>query len=112
MVRPDRDRIGGEYIVEVDETAVGGHTRGQGRGVHRMATVVGAVEVRRGNPAELQRKRTRQKHDKGRPVRGETYAGRLRLRHVPPPTRSGSVCQPDNHGTTYGPCLYAAALRL
>lgn len=83
MVRPDRDKIGGEYIVEVDEAEVGGHTRGQGRGVHRMATVVGAVEVRRGNPAEVQGKRQRQKHNKGRPVRGETYAGRLRLRHVP-----------------------------
>ncbi len=83
MLRPDRDTIGGEYIVELDEAEVGGHTRGLGRGVHRMATVVGAVEVRRGNPAELQRKSKRQKHDKGRPVRGETYAGRIRLRHVP-----------------------------
>lgn len=83
MVRPDRDRIGGEHLVEVDEAEVGGQTRGEGRGVHHMATVVGAVEVRRGDPAEIQRKRRRQKHDKGRPVRGETYAGRLRLRHVP-----------------------------
>jgi transposase-like protein len=81
MVRPDRDRIGGEYVVEVDEAEVGGQTRGEGHGVHHMATVVGAVEVRRGDPAEVQRKR--KKHDKGRPVRGETYAGRLRLRHVP-----------------------------
>lgn len=83
MVRPARDKIGGEYPVEVDETDVGGHTVGEGRGVHHMATVVGAVEVRRGDPEEVKRKRQRQKHDKGRPVRGETYAGRLRLRHVP-----------------------------
>ena len=83
MVRPDRDRIGGEYVVEVDEAEVGGRTRGEGRGVHHKATVVGAVEVRRGDPEEIRRKRKRQKHDKGRPVRGETYAGRLRLRHVP-----------------------------
>ena len=85
MVRPDRDRIGGEYIVEVDEAEVGGETRGEGRGVHHMATVVGAVEVRRGDPEEIQRKRKRRrnKHENGRPVRGETYAGRLRLRHVP-----------------------------
>ena len=83
MVRPARDKIGGEHIVEVDEAEVGGQTRGEGRGVHHMATVVGAVEVRRGDPAEIKRKRKRQKHDKGRPVRGETYAGRLRLRHVP-----------------------------
>jgi hypothetical protein len=43
MVRPDRDRIGGEWVVEVDETNVGGRTRGEGRGVHDMAIVVGAV---------------------------------------------------------------------
>jgi transposase-like protein len=86
MVRPDRDRIGGEHIVEVDEAEVGGQTVGEGRGVHHMATVVAAVEVRRGDPEELQRKRARrrrQRHDKGLPMRGETYAGRLRLRHVP-----------------------------
>lgn len=84
MVRPDRDRIGGEYVVEVDEAEVGGQTRGEGRGVHHMATVVGAVEVRRGDPEEVGRKRKRQKkHEKGRPVRGETYGGRLRLRQVP-----------------------------
>lgn len=83
MARPDRDRIGGEHLVEVDEAEVGGETRGEGRGVHHMATVVGAVEVRRGDPEEIRRKRKRQKHDRGRPVRGETYAGRLRLRHVP-----------------------------
>jgi transposase-like protein len=83
MVRPDRDRIGGEYIVEADEADVGGETRGEGRGVHHMATVVGAVEVRRGNPEEIRRKRKRQKHASSKPLRGETYAGRLRLRHVP-----------------------------
>jgi transposase-like protein len=85
MVRPDRDQIGGKYIVEVDESEVGGETRGEGRGVHHMATVVGAVEVRRGDPEEIERKRKRRrrKRDRGRPVRGETYAGRLRLRHVP-----------------------------
>jgi transposase-like protein len=83
MVRPERDKIGGEYIVEVDEAEVGGHTRGEGRGMHHMATVVGAVEVRQGDPAEIQRKRKRQRHEKGKPVRGETYAGRLRMRVVP-----------------------------
>jgi transposase-like protein len=85
MIRPDRDRIGGEYVVEVDEAEVGGQTRGEGRGVHHMATVVGAVEVRRGNPEEIRRKRKTQtrKRRLGQPVRGETYAGRLRLRHVP-----------------------------
>src|SRR6202049_357962 len=36
MVRPDQDRIGGRANehVEVDETWVGGRTRGEGRGVH------------------------------------------------------------------------------
>ena len=33
MVRPDRDRIGGRWPVEVEETYVGGKTRGEGRGV-------------------------------------------------------------------------------
>jgi transposase-like protein len=84
MVRPDRDKIGGEHAVEVDEAEVGGETRGEGRGVHHMATVVGAVEVRRGDPDAVERKRKRQrKRRKGDLVRGETYAGRLRLRHVP-----------------------------
>jgi len=46
MVRHDRDTIGGEYPVEIDETLVGGRTRGEGRGTHHKATVVGAVEVR------------------------------------------------------------------
>ena len=81
MVRPDRDRIGGKYAVEVDEANVGGRTRGEGRGVHHMDVVVGAVEVRVGAPATLRERRQRQRK-KGRPVRGETFAGRLRLRHV------------------------------
>jgi transposase-like protein len=86
MVRPDRDHIGGEFSVEVDEANVGGETRGEGRGVHHMEIVVGAVEVRAGDPATLRERRQRQQK-KGRPVRGETYAGRLRLRQVP--NRSG-----------------------
>ena len=47
MVRPERDAIGGENPVEVDEGLVGGKTRDEGRGVHHKATVIGAVEVRR-----------------------------------------------------------------
>src|SRR5450759_3210311 len=46
MVRPERDSIGAQYPVEVDETLVGGRTKGEGRGVHHKAIVVGAVEVR------------------------------------------------------------------
>ena len=30
MVRPERDRIGAEWPVEVDETYVGGATKGEG----------------------------------------------------------------------------------
>src|SRR5271169_1248757 len=38
MVRPDQDRIGGrpKEHVEVDETWVGGRTRGEGRGIHQF----------------------------------------------------------------------------
>ena len=74
MVRPDQDRIGGNpgEHVEADETYVGGRTRGKGRGVHDMALVACAVEVR-------QRKRngSLNKRKTGR------YAGRVRLAVVP-----------------------------
>jgi transposase-like protein len=69
MVRPERDTIGGKYPVEVDECYIGGRTRGEGRGTHHKATVVGAVEVRT-------RKADGKKHKRG------VYAGRLRLRVV------------------------------
>lgn len=65
MVRPDQDRVGGDWLVEVDETLVGGKTRGEGRGVHHKIYVVGAVEAR-------------EKLDKR--GRRSVYAGRLRLR--------------------------------
>ncbi len=72
MVRPKRDAIGSQYPVEVDETLVGGRTKGEGRGAHHKATVVGAVEVRpRAAGAE------------GRKPNRTSYAGRLRLRLVP-----------------------------
>ena len=47
MVRPERDKIGGkpQEYVEVDETWVGGRTRGEGRGVHHKVLVSCAVEV-------------------------------------------------------------------
>ena len=70
MVRPGQDRIGGqpENHVEVDETYVGGRTRGEGRGVHHKALVVGAVEVRHREPGTAQDKR-----------KDGRYAGRIRL---------------------------------
>ena len=75
MVRPERDSIGAEYPVEVDECLVGGETRGEGRGVHHKTIVVGAVEVRPRGDGKA----------RGRRV----YAGRLRLRVVP--DRSGAA---------------------
>jgi transposase-like protein len=79
MVRPDKDPIGAEWPVEIDETYVGGATKGEGRGVHHMATVVGAIEVRRkGKPTKAAQRRRG-----GKPIAGKVYAGRLRLRVVP-----------------------------
>jgi len=70
MVRPDRDRIGGlpNSHVEVDETWVGGRTRGEGRGVRHKTLVAAAVEVRHRKPGTAQDKR-----------KDGRYAGRLRL---------------------------------
>lgn len=71
LVRPERDAIGDQYPVEVDETLIGGRTKGEGRGVHHKSTVVGAIEVR-----------TRQLVA-GKKQKRIIYAGRLRLRLVP-----------------------------
>lgn len=68
MVRPDKDKIGGEYPVEVDESFVGGRTKGKGRGNTDAPLVIAAVEVR-----------YRESPRKGRRMK---YAGRLRLRHI------------------------------
>jgi hypothetical protein len=82
MVSPSRSKIGNGkdvygnpqlYPVEMDETYVGGRTRGKGRGVTDKVVVVGAVEVRISEKEDL--------------VDGEyknrRYAGRLRLRLIP-----------------------------
>lgn len=73
MVRPDRDRIGGNLTghVEVDETWIGGVTRGEGKGTHDQTLVIGAVAVR-------QKQDTVKQHR-----RGGRYAGRLRLEVMP-----------------------------
>ena len=70
MVRPDQDRIGGHVgeHVEVDETYVGGRTRGEGRGVHHKTLVTAAVEVRHRESGTAQDKR-----------KDGRYAGRVRL---------------------------------
>jgi transposase-like protein len=71
MVRTDQDRIGieGEHV-EVDETWIGGRTRGKGRGVHDKVLVACAVEVRHRKPGAALRRNGR-------------YAGRVRLAVVP-----------------------------
>ena len=82
MVRPDQDRIGGEpsIRVEVDETWVGGRTRGKGRGVHDKVLVACAVEVRQRQPGT--------KLDERKDGR---YAGRVRLA-VAPDRSAKSLC--------------------
>ena len=75
MVRPKRDRIGGKLPCEVDETYVGGKTRGEGKGVHHGIVVAGAVEICTRKPSD--------KVGKAAPRRGGRYAGRLRLSVVP-----------------------------
>ena len=60
MVRPNRDPIGGNLArgdhVEVDETYIGGETRGKGKGVHadEKTLVIAAVEVRTGRQERRQ----------------------------------------------------------
>ena len=82
MVRPDQDRIGGTPAehVEVDETWVGGRTRGEGRGVHHKVLVVGAVEVRHRKPGTAQDKR-----------KDGRYAGRVRLAVAARPQRRDAL---------------------
>ena len=75
MVRPDQDRVFpaiGDHV-EVDETLVGGRTRGEGRGVHHKVLVATAVEVRHHKDTT----KSVAKRNGGR------YAGRLRLALVP-----------------------------
>ena len=71
MVRPERDTIGTDWPVEIDETLVGGSTVGEGHGVHHKVTVVGAVEVRERLATD------------GKKHKRKVYAGRLRLQMVP-----------------------------
>lgn len=74
MVRPERDKIGGkpQEYVEVDETWVGGRTRGEGRGVHHKVLVSCAVEVLHRKPGTNLDNR-----------KDGRFAGRVRLAVVP-----------------------------
>jgi transposase-like protein len=87
MVRKGRDPIGGNLArgdhVEIDETYIGGATRGEGKGPHAddKSLVIAAVEVRQ-RPAKKGDKPAR---------RGGRYAGRLRIEVVPDRTAK-SLC--------------------
>lgn len=101
MVRPNRDCIGGVFPVEVDETWVGGRTRGDGRGQHHKTLVVGAVEARKRKANEAKRDPS-----KALPRRGGLYAGRLRLQVAPDRSAKSlerfvlDAVQPGTHLTT------------
>lgn len=86
MVRPERDPIGGEYPVEIDECFIGGKTRGEGEGVHHMVSVIGAVEVRTRKDEEDKQATGTDAHKKGVPLKKKVYAGRLRLQVIPDKT--------------------------
>lgn len=85
MVRPERDSIGGEWPVEMDETFVGGATQGEGRGQHHKTLVCGIVEVRPRmkapgpDPNFLSGQRPQHRGGHGRSF----IAGRLRLQVIP-----------------------------
>jgi len=102
MVRPDRDTIGGEHHVEVDETLVGGRTRGEGKGVHHKVYVLGAVEGRVRKTGEDRSAEGRESHKDGKPLKRQHYAGRLRLQVVTDrkaPTCEGFVRENVTAGT-------------
>ena len=80
MVRPDRDKIGSDWPVEIDECYVGGTTRGEGKGVHHKALVIGAVELCTKKPPDKSEKKKRTTGDLKEKA---TYAGRLRLQVIP-----------------------------
>lgn len=73
-------RIGLRTHVEIDETWIGGRTRGKGRGVHDQSLVIGCVEVKQ---RVVTKPEAEDPHDRKKPRRGGRYAGRLRLAVVP-----------------------------
>jgi hypothetical protein len=90
MVRRDVDMIGGVHTVELDETWVGGRTRGEGKGTHHQTLVIGAVEVRKRQGPRPQ-ENVFGEQSKALPRRGGRYAGRLRLAVVPDRTAKSLV---------------------
>src|SRR3972149_4458111 len=90
MVRRDVDMIGGVHTVELDETWVGGRTRGEGKGTHHQTLVIGAVEVRKRQGPKPE-ENVFGVQTKALPRRGGRYAGRLRLAVVPDRTAKSLV---------------------
>jgi hypothetical protein len=81
--------IGARTTVEVDETLVGGRTRGKGRGVTDQVRVIGPVEV---ELRKVERIDTEDdaRNSKRKPKRGGRYAGRLRLAVIP--DKTAKIC--------------------
>ncbi len=79
MVRPDRDRIGGEWPVELDVIYIGGKHKGGVKGLTKQTPTAIAVEIRIGEVED--------------PLTGEMvekrHAGRIRLRVLPSKAAAG-----------------------
>lgn len=84
MVRPERDPIGDQWPVEVDETFVGGATQGKGSGVTDKVLVAAAVEVRPRPGAPGKEPTGQIGKPRHRGGHGRSFvAGRLRLQCIP-----------------------------
>jgi transposase-like protein len=94
MVRPERDTIGGEYPVEIDEAYIGSRT-------HDMAIVGVAVEVRVRKDNEDRAAKRAAKHEGGKPLKRLIYAGRLRIRICEERTRK-ELCRFVQENVTAG----------
>jgi hypothetical protein len=90
MVRPNRDTIGGEHPVEVDECFIGG--KGAGKGKRPLTTIVGAIEVRDRKDGEERAAKWKDAHKGGIPTKKLVYAGRLRLRALESKGSPGINC--------------------
>jgi hypothetical protein len=95
MVRLERDQIGEKWPVEIDETFIGGKSRGLGSGNHSKVAVVGAVEVRQRQEGESAAATGPDSHKFGVPTKKKIYAGRLRLQVIP-----------DRYAATLEPFVY------
>ena len=73
MVRPDRDKIGGEWPVELDVIYVGGKHKGGRQGLTKQTPVAIAVEIRTGEVAD----------EVTGDVEEKRHAGRVRLQVLP-----------------------------